>query len=561
MENNKEKSLMGQLTERVMGRAGGIGGEAVEFTEAGADLRIEAAVLERMHQAFSYEEIGSMGGLLASPFIQYPDMTREGTDKILGAVGGVGARRLALASLAWPESGDDAVEVAALEDCSSDRALGDLASELVHVKTCRGDVRLMDVEGLDDVLSGLVDKGLVAEASAEALASALAFEPIMGADDVLAKENAALRRELDEVRRAQKEAADRIDMAVPDPADAYGADSERTGMLPRVAEETAEERARREALEGIEAEIEEIGVLASPAEVEESNESWRETEEGSSRRELDALLDEENMKKLVSCLRRAVSLGREQGTGSLTGASCEVALPVRAGCYLSYKEGAEPPVRTLKVFPSAAGTTAFDAQAFNSISCGYEHLVGRPEAGDPGLPALKTIDAEVFSQAPGAGYEEPPAWRTAFDRAQMAYSPEEGVLLACMRTENDPTGEAGDRFVVVSVGATPDQVSAAAEEGMSVAAALDDGKIGRATMFCNLTRNGGVEGLEPDIARIGALVGRDRGAGWAVGDDEAVVTAARNAIQRRKAQEAVAEREAEPEKETRGVVFGVFGGR
>lgn len=550
---------MERLTERVMRRAGGIGGEAVEFTEAGADLRIDVVALERMHQAFSYEEIGSMGGLLASPFIQYPDMTREGTDKVLGAVGGARGRRLAIASLSWPESGDGVVEVAALEDCACDRALGDLASELEHVKTCRGDVRPMDVEGLDDVLTSLIGKGLVTEATAEALASALTFEPYVGPDDAIAKENAALRRELDEIRRAQKEAADRIDAAVPDPADAYGADSERTGMLPRVPEEAAEERARREALEGIETELEEIGMLASPAEAEESNESWRETEAGSSRREIDALLDEGIMRRLVSCLRSAVSLGSEQGTGSLSGASCEVALPVRAGCYLSYEEGAQPPVRTLKVFPSAAGTTAFDAQAFNSISCGYEYLVGRPEAGDPGLPALKTIDAEVFGQAPGAGYEEPPAWRTAFDRAQMAYNPEEGVLLACVRTEDDPTGEMGDRFVVVSVGATPDQVAGAAEGGMSVAAALDDGKVGRATMFCNLTRGGGVEGLEPDIARVGALVGRS--AGWAVGDDETVVTAARNAVQRRKAQETVAEREMEPEQETRGGVFSVFGGR
>lgn len=546
-----------------MRRAGGIGDEAVEFTEAGVDLRIEVAPLERMHQGFSYEQIGSLGGLVGAPFIQYPDMTRGGTDKVLGAIAAGGApARLAIASFTWPESDDGAVEVTALEDCTSDRALLDLADELAHVKACRGDVRLTDIEGLDHALSDLIDRGLVTDGVIDALAPALTTEPeVVPGEAELARENEALRRELDEIRRAQKEAADRIDMAVPDPADRYGADLEKTDLLPRVPEETAEEKARREALESIAQELAEIGMLVSPTEVEASNDAWRETEEGPARRELDDLLDGGVMKRLVFCLRRAVSLGSEQGTGSLTGASCEVALPVRAGCYLSYEEGSEPPVRTLKVFPSAAGTTAFDAQAFNSLACGYEHLVGRPEAGDPGLPELKEIDAVVFGQAPAAGHEEPTAWRTAFDRAETAYNPESGVLLACMKTEDDLTGEAGDRFVIVSVGATPDQVARVAEEGASVASGLDDGEIGDATMFCNLTRGGGVEGLEPDIARIGALVARDRGAGWVVGGDEAVVTAAKNSIQRRKAQEAVAEREMEPEKERRGGIFGGFGGR
>lgn len=555
------------IRSRVMATPGGLGDAALEFTCAGARFSIAADVVERAGRSFSYESLGTLGGLVESPLIQFPDLARRDTDKVLGTLGEGDGERLALVSFAFAAH-DGPIEVRAVEDYTGDPQLADLACELGHVATCDGDVRVPDLAALDAAIGRQAEAGRVTDAALDALAQALSPRagdsgPTVGAAAearaaALERENAELRRRLADASLERRAPADRIDMLAPDPAQRYGGDAEETGLLP-LARETDDAAAKKAALDHVRAELAEIGLLADETEVASSNSAWLAAGAGTERRDVDELLAPDEMRRFEACLRSAVSLGREVGTGSITGATCEVALPVRAGCYLSFDETAEPPVRTLKVFPSAAGTTAFDAQSFNSIACGYEHLIGRPDQGDPDLVDLKLIDGEVFGSAPGDGYEEPAAWKRAFDGARTAYNPQAGVLVSCMRTAEDESGEAGDRLVVASVGCAPEQVASAAEDGKTVVEALDEGLVGRAVMLCNLTRNAGVNGLEPDISRIGALVARDPDA-WAVGGDEAVVTAARNAVQLKKAREARAEREEESTRASGGV-FNLFSHR
>ncbi len=560
MEDNIRHGLAEELTRRVMGGVGGIGPAPVEFSELGLSLSIAAAEVEKAHQSLSYEAIGTLGKLLASPLIQFPDMTREGADKVLGPVAERGGQRLALATVAWGEAGE-AARIASLTDCSGDGALRDLAFELERTAACGGDVRIADASGLDDALARQVEAGRATPAAAARLAGALASAEATlsgegspaGRVGELEREIEGLRLQLGEMRAAQKAAADSIDMAVPDPADDYLADRERTaGMRPV----TPEDAARDKALADIRARLAEIGLLADEEAVEASNTAWRRAaDEPSERRALEAIVTGEEMDGLVSCLRAAVSLGSESGTGTISGGVCEAALPVVAGCYLSYDPAREEgPVRTLKVYPGAGGTTAFDAQPFRSLACGYEHLVGRPEAGDPSLAALREIDDAVFGLAPGPGYEEPPVWTRAFEQAQCLYSASRGVMVHCSRAGDGPSSR---RLVCVTAGVEPGQLAAARAGGKTVLAALDDGSVGSATMLTDLTRGEQVEGMGPDIARIGALVAADRGEGWVAGGDEAIFTAAEDELQRGHALE-VAEERAELEPQGHGGFLSFF---